>query len=469
VAPVAPFSARRRALLRAAGALALAPTAAFADRNPLGKPRILLGPMVGEVRTDCARLWLRMSGDYFNSVIEYTDDPRGGRWRATEPFRADRGEELVIKPVLADLEPGRPVYYRVRVHGTQDRYLRNLPPFKFRTAPPGPARFTVAFGSCARVQDDPRQAIWNGVSRWEPDLFFWLGDNIYGDSLNPEVLAAEYRRQRFVPGFQQLGRSVPQLATWDDHDFGLDNYDRTNPIKSHAQRLFEHYWANPASGTGDGEGIHFRYHYGGVDFFFLDGRFWRSENTAPDGPGKTMLGQAQLDWLRRALQRSKAPFKVLICGSNWALGEGTNDDIWAGFIHERNALFEFIRRQGIGGVVLLAGNTHFPYASCAPWSTHGGYDFYDLTSSALAQTVTKEMPLPVDPSAPIAPDRFVRPPLLNINNAGILEFDLTAEDPELRFNVIDVRGRTLWPWLSLRASELVNGVKTWERKSRIED
>ena len=76
-----------------------------------------------------------------------------------------------------------------------------------------------------------------------------------------------------------------------------------------------------------------------------------------------------------------------------------------------------------------------------------------------------DIPLVADPSAPIAPDRFVRPPLLNVNNAGIIDFDLTAEDPELRFNVIDTRGRTLWPWLSLRASELVNGVTSWARKS----
>lgn len=459
-----PFSARRRALLRTAGALALAPAAAVADRNPLGKPRVLLGPMVGHVTPSTAALWLRMSGDYFESSVEYCDDPAAGRWRETEPFRAAVDRELVARPTLTGLEPGQDVYYRLRIDGSKDRYLRNLPPFRLRTAPSGPARFRIAFGSCARVQDDPHQPIWQALEKWQPDLFFWLGDNIYGDSLDPAVLAAEYRRQRFVDNFQPLARSTPQLATWDDHDFGLDNYDRTNPIRKQAQRLFEHYWANPASGTEDGDGIHFKYAYGGIDFFFLDCRYWRSENRQPDGPGKTMLGRAQLDWLERELAVSRTPFKILVNGSNWALGEGTNDDIWAGFIHERNALFDYIRDQRIEGVVLLAGNTHFPYASCAPWSENGGYDLYDLTSSALAQVVSKDIPLPIDPNAPIAPDRFVRRPLLNVNNAGILDFDLTGDEPELRFNVIDTRGRTLWPWLSLKASELTNGVSSWHGK-----
>jgi len=451
-----------------ASALPLLPAALLAARNPLGKPRVLLGPMVGEVQPDSARLWLRMSGDYFDSVVEYTDDPNAQHWRQSDTFRASLENELVVKPELTDLAPDQDIYYRLRVNGDQDRYLRNLPPFRLRTAPSGPARFRVAFGSCARVQDDPVQPIWGGIAKWQPDLFLWLGDNIYGDSLNAEVLAAEYRRQRFVESFQPLGRSTPQLATWDDHDFGLDNYDRTNPIKDQAQRLFEHYWANPPSGSDDGEGVYFKYAYGSVDFFFLDCRYWRSENTEPDGPNKTMLGAGQLAWLRSELDQSRAPFKLLVNGSNWALGEGTSNDSWAGFIHERNALFNFIREKDIRGVVLLAGNTHFPYASCAPWSENGGYDFYDLTSSALAQIVDADIPLVADPSAPIAPDRFVRPPLLNVNNAGIIDFDLTAEDPELRFNVIDTRGRTLWPWLSLRASDLVNGVASWKRKRSIE-
>ena len=288
-----------------ASALPLLPADLLAARNPLGKPRVLLGPMVGEVRPDSARLWLRMSGDYFDSVVEYTDDPNRRQWRQSDPFRASLENELVAKPELTDLAPDQDIYYRLRVNGDQDRYLRNLPPFRLRTAPSGPARFRIGFGSCARVQDDPVQPIWGGIAKWQPDLFLWLGDNIYGDSLNPEVLAAEYRRQRFVESFQPLGRSTPQLATWDDHDFGLDNYDRTNPIKDQAQRLFEHYWANPPSGSDDGEGVYFKYTYGGVDFFFLDCRYWRSENTEPDGPDKTMLGAGQLAWLRNELDRSR--------------------------------------------------------------------------------------------------------------------------------------------------------------------
>lgn len=91
-----------------------------------------------------------------------------------------------------------------------------------------------AFGSCARVQEHPRQPVWQAVAQGRPVLFFWLGDNVYGDSLHGEILANEYRRQRHVAELQPLLRSVPQLAIWDDHDFGLNDHDRTNPIKETA-------------------------------------------------------------------------------------------------------------------------------------------------------------------------------------------------------------------------------------------
>ncbi|MFQ5739432.1 MAG: iron-containing alcohol dehydrogenase, partial [Acidobacteriota bacterium] len=65
---------------------------------------------------------------------------------------------------------------------------------------------------------------------------------------DPDILAEEYRRQREVPRLQPLLRSRPQLAIWDDHDYGLNDSDRTNPVKKEALRVFQQYWANPAYG-----------------------------------------------------------------------------------------------------------------------------------------------------------------------------------------------------------------------------
>src|SRR5262249_22828083 len=152
-------------------------------------------------------------------------------WLRTPPqrARAENNYTLVIR--IENLQPDTTYHYRMIVNGRADRYQRDLPPFTVRTAPAASARFRVAFGSCARVQSEAEQPIWRSVALYRPDLFFWLGDNIYGDSSTPAALAMEYQRQRFVPSFQPIGRNVPQLAIWDDHDYGLDNFDRTNPIR----------------------------------------------------------------------------------------------------------------------------------------------------------------------------------------------------------------------------------------------
>jgi alkaline phosphatase D len=450
----------------AAAAGAVLPFPAWAEPNPDGTPRLMLGPMLGAVTQTSVPVWMQLSGDYFDAVVEYTTDPVAGPWQRTPPQRARAADNYTLVIRVEGLKPDTTYHYRVLASGKQDKYQRDRLPFRVRTAPAAPARFRVAFGSCARVQNDPEQPIWRALAQYQPDLFFWLGDNIYGDSITPATLVSEYQRQRFVPSFQPIGRNVPQLAIWDDHDYGLDNFDRTNPIRREALTIFNQFWANPGAGTPETPGVFFDYSYGGVDFIFLDDRYHRAPDADEDTPTKEFLGKGQFEWLKARLLASRAPFKILSCGSGWSRFKGPGGDSWSAYQHERTRLFDFIRDNRIGGVVLLSGDTHFPYVACAPWSERGGYDFYDLVSSALAQYLGDDPEGIEARIAAMVPDRMIRMPMLNVNNAGILDFDLTGPVPKLSFSVIDVRGKLLYDPLVLGADELVNGVSSWRRKTR---
>jgi alkaline phosphatase D len=295
------------------------------------------------------------------------------------------------------------------------------------------------------------------VRRAEPDLFFWLGDHVYGDTLEPSVLAEEYRKQRNVTTLEPLLATVPQLAIWDDHDFGVNNSDRTNPMREGAHDVFSRYWANPSFGAGGAPGVFFRYQYAGVDFFFLDGRYYRDPNLTPDGPEKTLLGTAQRRWLEQELVASRAPLKVLVSGSGWSKGDGPKGDTWAAFLHERNALFDFIRDKGISGVVLISGDTHAGELNGIPWSERGGYDFYDLVSSPLAQ-------FPTATWMELQPEHRVRPVYARGTNFGVLDFEWQPA-PAVTFTLRDERGDAIWTPLQLAASELVNGRATLAEKT----
>jgi len=122
--------------------------------------------------------------------------------------------------------------------------------------------------------------------------------------------------------------------------------------------VFREYWPNPSFGLSDVKGIFFKYTWGKVDFFFLDGRWYRDPDEDPNTPNKTMLGAAQLEWLEKELDSSSAVFKVLVSGGGWSKAKGEFGDSWAGFLHERNRLFDFIRDRDITGVVLLSGDSH---------------------------------------------------------------------------------------------------------------
>jgi alkaline phosphatase D len=176
-----------------------------------------------------------------------------------------------------------------------------------------------------------------------------------------------------------------------------------------------------------------------------------------DGPGKTMLGAAQLQWLKDGLRASRAPFKVLVSGSGWSTGDGPQGDTWAAFLHERNELFDWIRDARIEGVVLISGDTHAGELNGIPWSQRGGYDLYDLVSSPLAQ-------LPTATWMDLRPEHRVRPVYARGVNFGVLDFEWTPE-PTVTFTLRDVRGDTVWTPLRLAASDLVNGRATLPAKT----
>jgi len=442
----------RRWLLKASASAATVLPFAVASRT-LGYPRLMEGPMLGAAEPDSLRVWARASGPYALQ-LEYSTEPGFAAPTRSAPVAVDARSDFAAVLRAGNLAPATRYYYRVLVDGQVDRYRRL--PFAAVTAPREPTAFRVAFGSCARYARDPEQRVFTAIERAAPDLFFWLGDNIYGDTESPIALAEEYRRQRSVATLQPLLRGVPQLATWDDHDFGYNNSDSSSPLKQASLDVFQRYWANPAAGLTDTPGVFFEYSYGGVDFFFLDGRYHRHPNADRDGPQKTLLGPGQKHWLKERLSASRTPFKVLVCGSGWSQADGPAGDTWAAFLTERNELFDWIRDRRIGGVICLSGDSHVGELNCIPWSERGGYDIYDLVSSPLAQATD-------DGWFEQRPEVRMREVYAGGCNFGTLEFRF-APEPALRFSLFDDWGQRVWEPFEITARELANGISSWRQR-----
>ncbi len=428
-----------------------------AKASSTGYPRLMQGPMVGAVTDTDARIWVRTSGAFTVAIVyDLTPDFRAAK--QTEPVMVTKADDYTATITIPDLEPSTEYFYEIIVDGIKDRYLEDLMPLRFQTAPSKgeAADLRVVFGSCPKWQDDRIQPIWPWVAHWEPDILFWIGDNIYADALDPDILREEYRRQREIPALQPVIHNISSLAVWDDHDFGLNNHDRTNPVKDGAYEVFLEYWPNPSFGLPDVKGIFYTYTWGQVEFFVIDGRWYRDPDEDPDTPEKTMLGAAQYKWLTEKLDASTAVFKVLVSGSGWSKNKGEGGDSWAAFLHERNRLFDFIRDSEITGVVMMSGDTHIGELNVIPWSENGGYDLYDMVSSPLAQVIP-------DSWLERRPEQRIWPVYFQGSNFGLIDFTM-GDDPTLSYRLIDTFGRVVRGPFEVKASELVNGVTSWPDK-----
>jgi len=321
------------------------------------------GPMLGHVGPTETRIWVKAAAKpdgkdtaKRNVAIRYSTRPdlSDGRTVRGRPLE---GPEFLGQINLTGLKPATRYYYSVRVDGEA---VTANPPRSFQTSPADGTRgqFRFAFISCLGRKGSDAAAAWGDLAARTPiDLLLFLGDNHYADTTEPAKQRTAYYEHRSAAGFRDISGRVPSYAIWDDHDFGPNNSDSTSAGREISFQTFKEFWANPGFGQRDDPGVYFKFTRGDVDFFMLDVRYHRSPNVAPDGENKTMLGAAQLAWLKRELLASKATIKFLASGSEWQ--SNGSDDSWSRFNRERMDLLNFIQDKGIKGVILLSGDRHF--------------------------------------------------------------------------------------------------------------
>lgn len=316
------------------------------------------------------------------------------------------------------------------------------PPVKAAVGLQGVSR--IGLGSCAR-QDKP-QPVLSLAAAQRPDLFVWLGDNIYGDTEDMALLASKYAMLGCRSEFQELNNVAPFLAVWDDHDYGVNDGGREYPKKVESKAEFLKFWNEPVGSKRFGhEGIYHAVTFGSkekaVQFIMLDGRtfrdplIWKAKKDSAHfrndyrpnyDPAATLLGAAQWAWLDSVL-RQPARLRIICTGTQFGISYN-GYEAWANFPIERQRMVDAIKRSRAEGVVFISGDVHYGELSClrAP----GIYPLYDLTSSGITQT----WPLVEANSNRVG--KAVRK-----NNFGLIEVDWAQPDPTITLSLTDVRGR----------------------------
>lgn len=311
----------------------------------------------------------------------------------------------------------------------------------------------IAFGSCAH-QDKP-QPVWDAVLANHPDLFVFLGDNIYGDSDDPQVLAAKYRQLAAKDGFRRLRSATGIMAIWDDHDYGRNDAGREYPAKEASRQLMLEFWEEPPDSPRwrrpDGIYTSRILDFGGrrLQVILPDLRWNRTpvsqvetaaelrQRDAADmgpyrpvsDPAAVLLGENQWQWLQACFEE---PVDVRLIGSSiQLLPEFTGWETWANFPRERERFLGLLARHQEVPAIILSGDVHWCELSryqAAPLQA----PVFELTSSGLTETWEK-----------ISPNRHRVGEAFAQANFGLVEIDWRQARPAIRLSVRNVANQEL--------------------------
>jgi alkaline phosphatase D len=261
------------------------------------------------------------------------------------------------------------------------------------------SNFTIAFGSCNnQFLVNP---FWNEIAKNNPDIWIWGGDIIYSDTEDMAFLEENYIKQKNNPEYANFSKNIEILATWDDHDYGLNDGGADYSKKVRSQQLFLDFIdVSKNDERRKQEGVYFSKDYvvenETIKIILLDTRYFRTA-LLPSTESKkryqpmasndaTMLGKTQWNWLKNQLQNSKASYTIIVSSIQFLSSEHGFES-WGNMPNEVKKLEDLISSTKAKNVLILSGDRHISEISKKE-ITNLNYPLIDFTSSGLTHSYT---------------------------------------------------------------------------------
>lgn len=371
---IAPFLASL--VLSGTASSSLLPTAP----QVIGDAPMIVGPYVGNLGPRDATIFARFL--LLEPVHLSLVDP-SGRIQEEKTITPTADDDKTVRWELHHLEPET-------TYGVTIQTSRVF--FKTLADPERPAKVTLAFGSCADDRPGLANPVWPALQKDRPDVLVLLGDTPYIDSTELAMQRRRYVEFFAGKGLASLLRDTVVYATWDDHDFATNDANGKVAGKENSRKAFLEHHGNPSAGE-DGQGLYTHFRRGPVDVFLLDTRWFMDTEPSFADPSKpTLIGAKQWTWLKRELQATTAPFKILASGIVWNDAvDAKKKDTWAAYGHERAALFKFVAENKIEGLVLVSGDLHRSRVVVHPTEETGiPYPVREIVTSPLGGNTAKD-------------------------------------------------------------------------------
>ncbi|MCP5115947.1 MAG: hypothetical protein GY953_34395, partial [bacterium] len=281
---------------------------------------------------------------------------------------------------VSGLEPASKYFYAAETTGPggtpRHRPLRG----SFETAPPAAERaevtFTVVTGMMyADLDHEDGYHIYESMRQLEPDFIVPTGDTVYYDNEDPRVTSIDVARYHWdrmysLPRHIAFHLEVPGYWEKDDHDLyhndcwpGFERERMGTFSFEQGQRVFLQ--QVPMGGS-----TYRRVRWGkALEVWLVEGRDFRSANTMPDAPEKTIWGAEQKEWLKETLLASDADWKVLVSPTPLVgpdRGRKGDNHSNSNFAHEGNEIREWIEQNLPDNFFVACGDRHWQYHSVHP-------------------------------------------------------------------------------------------------------
>lgn len=207
---------------------------------------------------------------------------------------------------------------------------------------------------------------WRRIVSLGDEIYYNLGSGSFG--LSADATVSQFRAQWddifLHEDRHALYRDAPWVYAWDDHDFGPNDSDSTDPGRDNVTAVYRERCPSydlPA-GTGSNP-IYHSFNIGRILFVVSDTRSDRTDST--------VLGATQTTWLENTLNASNAAALVWLMPTPW-LGE--HADSWAGHTTERSELADLIADTGWSGrTTMLTADIHAAAIASGAANPYGGW------------------------------------------------------------------------------------------------
>jgi alkaline phosphatase D len=288
-------------------------------------------------------------------------------WHAVNPQRA-----FAYQFELSGLSPEKEYELLVEASPLDSKTASASMEGSFKTAPAADVHASVNFivvtgTSYPDVDSENGYKLYPSALKLHPDFFVHTGDILYYDALAKTADLARWHWDILYsfPNNIDFHRQVPSYFEKDDHDTWMNDCypdKKTNLMGTFTFKEGQQIFLDEVP---MGKKTYRTIRWGkDLQIWLPEGRDFRSSNTAPDGPGKTIWGKEQIDWFKKTVKESDATFKVLISETP-LVGpdrESKADNYAnAGFKYEGDMLRKFISEQK--NMVVATGDRHWQYIS----------------------------------------------------------------------------------------------------------